>query len=37
MPTYTVKAVNRQKSWKGKYGDMVSYYCILHNEEGKAA
>ena len=35
MPTYTVKAVNRQKSWKGKYGDMVSYYCVLHNKEGK--
>lgn len=36
MPTYTVKAINRQKPWKSKRGDdMVSYYCVLHNEEGK--
>ena len=37
MPTYTVKSVNRQKSWKGKYGDMVSYYCVLENEGGNQA
>ena len=37
MPTYTVKSINRQKSWKGKYGDMVSYYCILENEGGNQA
>lgn len=35
MPTYTVKAVNRQKPWKSKRGDdMVSYYCVFANEKG---
>lgn len=35
MPTYTVKAINRQKPWKSKRGDdMVSYYLILANERG---
>ena len=37
MPTYTVKAINRQKNWSGKFGDMVSYYCVLENGEGNQA
>ena len=37
MPTYTVKAINRQKNWSGKFGDMVSYYCLLENGEGNQA
>lgn len=35
MPTYTVKSINRQKSWKSKRGDdMISYYLILANDKG---